>query len=150
MKKGNTLVEAIISLSIILIALTLSIQIIAITSKSINIRKSREKANRVAYAIESEIKYNMSFTEFKSVFDIGNLSLKYNDNILERLLTTSIINLERGNNIIIEKISDNYMKVSDDSIEENYEISTLKIRILDSKEGILAEREFIKSYWMDI
>lgn len=143
MKKGNTIVEAVVSLSIILIALTLSIQIIAITSKSIDLRKNKEKANRVAYAIENEIKYNMSFTEFKSVFNIGNLSLKYNDNILERLLTTSLRNLETGNDIIIEKLRDN-------SIDINYEIATIKIKISDVKGGILAEREFIKSYWMDI
>ena len=143
MKKGNTLVEAVISLSIILIALTISVQIIAITSKSINLRRNKEKANRVAYAIESEIKYNMSFADFKNLFDKGNLSLKYNDNILEKLLTTPLINLESGNNIVIEKVQDN-------STEKDYEISTIKIKISDSKGGILTEREFIKSYWMDI
>lgn len=143
MKKGNTLVEAVISLSIILIALTISVQIIAITSKSINLRRNKEKANRVAYAIENEIKYNMSFTDLKNVFDKGNLSLKYNDNILENLLSTPLINLESGNNIIIEKVEDN-------STEKDYEISTIKIKISDSKGGILTEREFIKSYWMDI
>jgi len=143
MKKGNTLVEAIISLSIILIAITLSIQIIAITSKSINLRRNKEKANRVAYAIENEIKYNISFTNFKSVFNKGNLFLKYNDDILESLLTTPLTDLESGNNIIIEKVMDN-------SIEEDYKISTFKIKIFDLKGGILAEREFIKSYWMDI
>ena len=143
MKKGNTLVEAVISLSIILIALTISVQIIAITSKSINLRRNKEKANRVAYAIESEIKYNMSFTDLKNLFDKGNLSLKYNDNILESLLSTSLTNLESGNNIVIEKVQDN-------STEKDYEISTIKIKISDSKGGILTEREFIKSYWMDI
>lgn len=143
MKKGNTLVEAIISLSIILIALTLSIQIIAITSKSINLRRNKEKANRVAYAIENEIKYNISFTNLKSAFNKGNLFLKYNDDILESLLTTPLTDLESGNNIIIEKVMDN-------SIEEDYKISTFKIKIFDLKGGILAEREFIKSYWMDI
>ena len=143
MKKGNTLVEAVISLSIILIALTISVQIIAITSKSIDLRRNKEKANRVAYAIENEIKYNMSFTDLKNLFDKGNLSLKYNDNILESLLSTPLINLESGNNIIIEKVQDN-------STEKDYEISTIKIKISDSKGGILTEREFIKSYWMDI
>ena len=143
MKKGNTLVEAVISLSIILIALTISVQIIAITSKSINLRRNKEKANRVAYAIESEIKYNMSFADLKNLFDKGNLSLKYNDNILENLLSTPLTNLESGNNIVIEKVQDN-------STEKDYEISTIKIKISDSKGGILTEREFIKSYWMDI
>ncbi|MGG7058671.1 type II secretion system protein [Clostridium tertium] len=143
MKKGNTLVESIISLSIILIALTLSIQIIAITSKSINLRRNKEKANRVAYALENEIKYNISFTNLKGAFNRGNLFLKYNDDILESLLTTPLTDLESGNNIIIEKVIDN-------SIEEDYKISTFKIKIFDLKGGILAEREFIKSYWMDI
>ena len=143
MKKGNTLVEAVISLSIILIALTISVQIIAITSKSINLRRNKEKANRVAYAIESEIKYNRSVADLKNLFDKGNLSLKYNDNILESLLSTSLTNLESGNNIVIEKVQDN-------STEKEYEISTIKIKISDSKGGILTEREFIKSYWMDI
>ena len=143
MKKGNTLVEAVISLSIILIALTISVQIIAITSKSIDLRRNKEKANRVAYAIENEIKYNMSFADLKNLFDKGNLSLKYNDNILESLLSTSLTNLESGNNIVIEKVQDN-------STEKDYEISTIKIKISDSKGGILTEREFIKSYWMDI
>ncbi|MGG7143666.1 type II secretion system protein [Clostridium nigeriense] len=143
MKKGNTLVEAIISLSIILIALSISVQIIAITSKSINLRRNKEKANRVAYAIENEMKYNVSFDNLKDVFDKGNLYLKYKDDIIESLLTTPLTDLESGNNIIIEKVIDNY-------IEEGYKISTFKIKILDLEGGILAEREFIKSYWMDI
>ena len=143
MKKGNTLVEAIISMSLLLIALTLSVQIASLSSKSISIRQNREKANRVSYAIENEMKYNIKFTEINDRFIDGKLSLKYEDDILEKLLTTSLLSLERGNEIVIEKKVDN-------STEETYRISTFKITIFDSREGILNEREFIKSYWMDI
>lgn len=143
MKKGSTLVEAVMSMSLLLIALTLSIQIASIASKSIVIRRNKEKVNRVSCAIEKEIKYNISFTDAKNIFKDGNLSLKYKDDILDSLLINSLLSLERGNEIRIEKKVDN-------SIEPNYEISTFKITIFDSSGGILNEREFIKSYWMDI
>ncbi|WP_066893095.1 prepilin-type cleavage/methylation domain-containing protein [Clostridium nigeriense] len=143
MKKGSTVVESIVSLSILLIALTLSVQISIISSKSIILRKNKEKANRVAYAIENEIKYNISFSDLKERLEQGNLSYKYTDNILEKLLDTSLFYLESGNGILVKKIRIN-------STEVNYEIYTLKIEILDSGGGVLTEREFIKSYWMDI
>lgn len=143
MKKGNTLVEAVMSMSLLLIALTLSVQIVSIASKSIVIRRNKEKANRVSYAIEKELKYNISFTDIKNTFKDGNLSLKYKDDILDSLLINSLLSLERGNEIRIEKKVDN-------SIEPKYEISTFKITIFDSSGGILNEREFIKSYWMEI
>lgn len=143
MKKGSTVVESIVSLSILLIALTLSVQISIISSKSIILRKNKEKANRVAYAIENEIKYNISFSDLKERLEQGNLSYKYTDNILEKLLDTSLFYLESGNGILVKKIRLN-------STEVNYEIYTLKIEILDSGGGVLTEREFIKSYWMDI
>ena len=142
MKKGSTVVESIVSLSILLIALTLSVQISIISSKSIILRKNKEKANRVAYAIENEIKYNISFSDLKERLEQGNLSYKYTDNILEKLLDTSLFYLESGNGILVKKIRIN-------STEVNYEIYTLKIEILDSGGGVLTEREFIKSYWMD-
>lgn len=143
MKKGSTLVEAIISMSLLLIALSITVQISTIATKSIRIRKDREKANRVSYAIENEIKYNISFTEIENIFTNGNISFKYKDDILDSLLNNSLLSLERGNEIVIEKKIDH-------SIESNYEISTFMVRIINSEGGILSEREFIKSYWMDI
>lgn len=143
MKKGNTLVEAIISMSLLLIALTLSVQIASLSSKSVSIRRNREKANRVSYAIENEIKYNITFADIKNTFINGKLSLKYKDDILDTLLTNSLVSLESGNEIVIEKKEDN-------SIEEKYNISTFKITIYDLNGSTLNEREFIKSYWMEI
>ncbi len=149
MKKGSTLVEVVISLAILLIALTLSTQIFSLSSKSILVRKSKEKANRVSYAIEKEIKYNIKSKDIKDSLVNNKLSLKYEENILERLLTEPLLSLERENiisrrNIIVVE------KKEDKSVEESYEIYIFKITIYDSNGGILNEREFIKSYWMEI
>ena len=149
MKKGSTLIESIISMAILLIALTLSTQIFAMSSRAIAVRRNKEKANRVSYAIEKEIKYNIRFQDIKNTLVNNKLSLKYRENILEELLTESILSLDRESRletkdtIIIEKKNEN-------SVESNYEILTFKITIYDSNGGILNEREFIKSYWMEI
>lgn len=143
MKKGSTVVEAIVSLSIILIAVTISFQVSIITAKSIKLRRDKEKANRVAYAIENEIKYNISINDLNLRLEHEDLSIKYTEDILEKLLNNSLLSLETGSGILIKKISS-------DSTEVNYEIYKIKINVLDSKGGILAEREFIKSYWMYI
>lgn len=143
MKKGSTLIEAVISMAILLIALTISTQIFLVASKSIVIRRNREKANRVSYAIENEIKYNLTFEEINNLLVNERLSLDYTENILDSLLTNSLSSLNSGNRIIIEKKSNH-------SVENNYNISTFKITINDSNGGILNEREFIKSYWMEI
>ena len=143
MKKGSTLIEAVISMAILLIALTISTQIFSVASKSIVIRRNREKANRVSYAIENEIKYNLTFEQINNLLVNERVSLDYTENILDSLLTNSLSSLNRGNRIIIEKKSNH-------SVENNYNISTFKITINDSNGGILNEREFIKSYWMEI
>ena len=59
MKKGSTLIESVMSMALLLMALTLSTQIFSISSKSILSRRNKEKANRVSYAIENEMKTNL-------------------------------------------------------------------------------------------
>lgn len=148
MKKGSTIVESIVSLSIILISVTIAIQISIITSKSIKFREEKEKANRVAYAIENEIKYNLTMNDVKNIFNDSNLNFKYRDDIIEFLSENSLLLLENGENIIIEKLREE--TIEGKPIEEKYKIYVLKIKVLNSKRGIIVEREFIKSYWMDI
>lgn len=152
MKKGSTLIEAVISMAILLIALTLSTQIFSLSSKSIVTRRNKEKANRVSYAIEKEIKYNTKFediADIKGIFVNNNLYLKYKDDIIDSLLTNTLLSLERKN-IIESKSAIIIEKKITNSAEKNYEIETFKITIYDSNGGILNEREFIKSYWMEI
>lgn len=143
MKKGSTLIESIMSISLLLVALTITLQISYLSYKSIKLRKDKEEANRIGYAIENEIKYNTSFSEIKDKFKNNNLSLEYKNNILDELLDKSLLSIEKGDDIVIEKIKD-YSK------EEKYEVSAFKVTIYNSSGGILNEREFIKSYWMEI
>ena len=91
MKKGSTLIEAVISMAILLIALTLSTQIFSLSSKSILTRRNKEKANRVSYAIEKEIKYNTKFEDIKEIFENSNLYLQYKDDILDNILTNTFL-----------------------------------------------------------
>lgn len=134
MKKGNTLVEVIISFAIILMALTIVSQIIIMSTKAVKNRKLREEAERVAYAIENEAKYNNKLS------DLGEeISFKYTNDILDTLISLPLVSLERGNDITLKRI--------ESSMEDK--IYVYSITIKDNNGGVLAERKFVKSYWME-
>lgn len=134
MKKGNTLIEVIISLAIILMSLTVVTQIIIMSTKALNNRKIIEKADRVAYAIENEVKYNTKFS------DLGDgVSFKYTDDILNTLINLPLMSLERGNDITLRKI--------ESRLEDKVYLYSIIIK--DDNGGVIAEREFVKAYWME-
>ena len=139
-KKGNTLIETIVSLSILLIGLVLISNLILNLKKSQDYRNIREEASRLSYAIESEIKYNYKKEELESIFIDNNIiNLKFSENLLENLLSTDLFNCPIGQGVEIEKI--NY---SDDNIKE------FIILIKDIKGVTLSERKFYKNNWMDL
>ena len=140
MKKGNTLVEVIVSLAIILMALTIVSQIIIMSTKALNKRKVKEEAERIAYAIENEAKYNNNFR------DLGEeLTFRYSKDILNILIQEPLTALERGDNIILKRIND----ITKEDSEDKTLIYKYSIKVKDDNGGVLAEREFIKSYWME-
>ena len=139
-KKGNTLIETIVSLSILLIGLVLISNLILNLKKSQDYRNIREEASRLSYAIESEIKYNYKKEELESIFIDNNIiNLKFSENLLEKLLSTDLFNCPVGQGIVIEKINS-----SDDNIKE------FIILIKDIEGVILSERKFYKNNWMDL
>ncbi|MCR1949736.1 type II secretion system GspH family protein [Clostridium sp. DSM 100503] len=144
MKKGSTLVESIVALGILLIAATLAVEIGIVAAKSRKIRNIKNEADRVAYAIESEIKYNVTLEELNRAFNGGKLSYNYSKDILNKLITTPILEIERGNGITLEKLNNSIF-----TGEKASKAILLKIRVSDEEGGILCEREFIKSYWME-
>ncbi|MDI9216122.1 MULTISPECIES: type II secretion system protein [Clostridium] len=144
MKKGSTLVESIVALGILLIAATLAVEIGIVAAKSRKIRNIKNEADRVAYAIESEIKYNVTLEELNRAFNGGKLSYNYSKDILNKLITTPILEIERGNGITVEKLNNSIF-----TGEKASKAILLKIRVSDEEGGILCEREFIKSYWME-
>ena len=142
MKKGNTLIESIISLFIVLIAVSLLNSIVISTHKSIKYRNQKNKIDNISYAIENEIKYNLTFEEIENIFDNNKeVSFKYTEDIMSKLLYTKLISLERGSEdkIIIKKINDNN--------SESFRICNYTIKIYKG-EKVLLERNVIKSYWM--
>lgn len=144
MKKGSTLVESIVALAILLIAATIAVDIGISSANSIKIRNIKNEADRIAYAIESEIKYNVKLDELNKIFNGNEISYKYSKDILEKLTTTSILNIEKGNGIKVEKLNDTIFK--DDKASKAI---SLRIIVSDNNGGVLCERKFIKSYWME-
>lgn len=142
MKKGNTLIESIISLFIVLISVSLLNSIVISTNKSIEYRNEKNNIDNISYAIENEMKYNLTFEEIDNIFDNNNeVSFKYTEDIMSKLLYTNLISLERGNEdkIIIKKINDNN--------SESFRICNYNIKIYKGGK-VLLERNVIKSYWM--
>lgn len=138
-KKGNTLVETIVSLSILLIGVTLITNLILNLKTSYEYRKLREKAARISYAIESEVKYNYTKDELNNIFSESNyIELKFNENILDNLLSQDLFSLEKGAGIVIKMLS---------SSQDGNEFIIL---VKGIQGDILSERKFYKSNWMDI
>ena len=147
MRKGSTLIESIISLFIVLISVSLLNSIVISANKSIKYRNEKNKADNISYAIENEIKYNLTFEEIENIFDNNNeVEFKYTTDIIQKLCYTSLNSLERGNEdkIIIKKISDNK---ANSNVENNFRICQYNIKVYKN-ESVIMERNVIKSYWM--
>jgi flagellar basal body-associated protein FliL len=139
-RKGSLLLEVVISIMILLIATTLALKLSLAGAKSFNERGEKEEANRIAYAIENEVKYNVKIASLIEKFN-NNTTIKYEytKNLLNNLTNTSLLDLNSGNGIEINKV----LSSSNDSIIK------IKVTIKNNNKEILCEREFIKSDWMD-
>ena len=121
-------------------ALTIVSQIIIMSTKALNKRKVKEEAERIAYAIENEAKYNNNFR------DLGEeLTFRYSKEYSKILIQEPLTALERGDNIILKRIND----ITKEDSEDKTLIYKYFIKVKDDNGGVLAEREFIKSYWME-
>ena len=148
-KKGSLLIEVIVGLMILMIASTMAMTSIFAANKS-KIRRDRyDEANRIAYSIMNEIKYNYTYKEVcDEILKIGengvenkSLGIKYKNDTLEKLPTTKIFLLERGTDIIIQILSKN--------ATDNILQMKITINLNVGGELIIVERIFNKSWWMD-
>lgn len=89
------MVESIVALAILLIAATIAVEIGIAAARSRKIRNIENQADRVAYSIESEIKYNVTLDELNRAFNENKISYKYSKDILNKLTNTPILNMER-------------------------------------------------------
>ena len=139
-KKGTTLLETIVSISILLMGIVLISTLILNLKKSQHYRNLREEAGRISYAIESEIKYNHKKHELENIFSASTvIELNLEEDFLEKLLYEDLFNFPRGYGVVIEMIN---------SPEEN--IKEFEVLIRDIEGAILSERKFYKNNWMDL
>ena len=139
-KKGSTLVENIVSLAVLLLGVTLISNLILNLKSSHGYRKLKEEANRITYAIESEIKYNYKIEELESIFlEVQVIELNFNEDFLPELLEEELFNFPRGEGIAIRMSGS-----SDNNIKE------FTILLRDIKGVVLSERKFYKNNWMDL
>jgi len=139
-RKGSLLIEVIISTMILLIAATLAVKLTLAGSKSFNVRKEKGEADRVAYAIENEIKYNIKIDNLREKFNNNtSITYEYTKDFLDKLTNTPLFDLNSGNDIEISKV----LSSSNDSIIK------IKVTIKDNNGEALCERDFIKAKWMD-
>lgn len=146
--KGSMLLEALVGLMILMIASTMVMTATIAANKSRFKREISEKLNRVAHCIINEIKYNYSYEEIKDemlkhsggVETLGFMEFKYSEDILNKLTTTNLFDLDKGSGIKIE----NNKEVTNEKIVE------MKVTIkMEAGSGeVFVERIFNKSWWM--
>ena len=138
-KQGSMLIEAAASIMILTLTTTF---IISAGIQNIQVLKERillEEVNRDVCNLINEFKYNLTKEEIKEMLSNEKIGFKYSENFSRKLLSSSAKELEEGNDIEINKIS-----------EDDFGIR-LKVQTNIKNENIEAviEREFTKSWWMD-
>lgn len=129
-RKGVTLIETIISLMILTVIITLFVTQVKDYSINLYTRITKEKLSRVSYCIMNELKYNYTKENILEQSNSNKIELKNYDDILEDLKYKDLLELDRGDGIIIS---------FNDGDNES-----LNIKISIYEEGFIEEREFIK------
>lgn len=136
-KKGVTLIEIVISISILILVISIWTSLVVKTNRSFKIRQEEEEVNRVTYSIMQEVKYNHTMEAVVDILKDGYLGLKRDENLLSKLQSNSLFNLDKGNDIKIYMIG-----------EENNSVR-IKISVDRIEKSGCVEREFEKYRWMD-
>ena len=107
-------------------------------NKSAAYRRNLEEGNRAIYCIVEELKYNITMEEVLRLTSENNISLAYYSNFLIDLCHTSLLNMKRGNGIIIST-----------SKTEDVDKVYINIKVNLDNKGNELEKTFIKYKWME-
>lgn len=138
-RRGNTLIETIIAVNIILMMFLIVTMLIASNRANYYKRVKIEEGSRIVYCIMQEIKYNISIDEIMGEKEVEYISLKYDEEFLKILTIKSLMSMDLGNDICIS-----INKKSDE--EEALEV---KIEFYLENDIDILEKSFIKYKWMD-
>lgn len=142
-KKGSFLIEAIISLSIVVLILSILPGTISKAELSASLRYKDFKVNEVIAAISKELKYNNSYEEIKNKLQIEGIKIAYSEEFLDEILERNLFNMEKT----LEE--DNFIKIN--IIDEESTFMKIKIEVNVNIQGTIKKIEHIvlKDKWMD-
>ncbi len=136
-KKGSILIEVMVSIIILSTACVFAVSTTSKCIREYKIRTDKEEINRAVNMIIKEIKYNIEQSKLDEMFNgSSEISLKYEDDMADKLYDTGLMDLESGNDIKISRIS------------EDIKRSTYEVKV-NVGENIDMDYEFCKSWWMD-
>lgn len=138
-EQGSILIEIVVSTMILAITTTF---VISASIQNMQILKERillEEVNRDISNLINEFKYNLTRDEIKEILNNEKIGFKYSDDFSKKLLTSSVNELEKGNDIEVTKIGEDSLGIK----------LKVKTNIKNEKSEAVINREFIKSWWMD-
>ena len=95
-KKGSLIIENMLASAIIMLLLLVICQSVVCKGKWQEMKKKKDEFERITYAVEEELKYNLSIEEVKGLAYNNIISLD-KDNILKLLTIEGLEMIQKGN-----------------------------------------------------
>ena len=137
-KKGSLIIEIMLASAIIMLLLLVICQSVVCKGKWQEMKKKKDEFERITYAVEEELKYNLSIEEVKGLAYNNIISLD-KDNILKLLTIEGLEMIQKGNDIVI--------------VVEDMDKDRIKINICLSEEcygnTVESKRSFVKDRTMN-
>lgn len=99
-KKGSLIIENMLASAMIVLLLLIICQSAVCKGKWQEIKKKKDEFERITYAVEEELKYNLSIEEVKGLSYKNIVSLD-KDNILKLLTIEGLEMIQKGDDIVI-------------------------------------------------
>ena len=99
-KKGSLIIENMLASAIIMLLLLVICQSVVCKGKWQEMKKKKDEFERITYAVEEELKYNLSIEEVKGLSYKNIVSLD-KDNILKLLTIEGLEMIQKGDDIVI-------------------------------------------------
>lgn len=134
-KDGSILIEAICASFILSITIMYTSNIVVSSIKALKFQETYQRSYNTYENLKEELKYNYCAKEVENLIS-ERVCLKYDDEFDKKLLYNNIEDMEKGDDIIIQKSKDC----------KDYGIS-IDI-IIKNNQKVIIDKSFTKSWWM--
>lgn len=140
-KKGSLIIENMLASAMIVLLLLIICQSAVCKGKWQEIKKKKDEFERITYAVEEELKYNLSIEEVKGL-SYNNIVSLDKDNILKLLTIEGLEMIQKGDDIVIviEDMDKDRIKINICLREECYG------NIVESKRSFVKDRTMNEYY----